>query len=466
MRRVHLAELRDSWTAWLGVAIVFVAVNVALVLPTVVMYGGFQALASGQLDFVASSLYTIMQALAVVMIAFVAVPVIGSATGLVVDSRRGSLARLGLAGATPAQVRRTLVSQLVAVSLACAVLGDLIGVTLVGPYLELQEYNTEVVPFRAPVSIVGILAANAVCVLIALLGGARQARVASEIPPVEALRTARTGIPRRRLGASGWVKVVLLGLAIVACFVSVPVQVEHRYKETVSNLIIMTILQIFLCGAFVAALGPVLMAPLTRAWTRLVPSANPAWVLARTTAGARADRLYKSVTPVMFTVGISAGFVGLGLSMVATFVASGQEIRMGVSTFTDFVAIFGLPLLVAFAGSVGTLLMMSKQRDGELALAGIAGAAPPQRVALPLLEASIITGTAVLLALVEVVGMYAFMAYAMTSAGLTYVPVVPVPTLALAIGICWLITVLATVLPTLPALRLPEPRVIARLVAE
>jgi len=470
MRRVHLAELRDSWPAWLGVAISFVAVNTALVVSGVILYSGTVAMEEGRLDFTASAAYTIVQGIILVMTCCVAVPVIRSATGLVVDSRRGSLARLGLAGATPSQVRRTVLSQLVAVSLACAVVGDLMGVALVRPMLDLIDHSNRAEPLHVSIEasygLSPILAANLLCVLVALAGGRRQARLASEIPPVEALRQAQAPHRATRLGASGWVGAVLLGLVLAACFASVPLQVANRYKETVSNLLTMGFLQVFLWGAFVAALAPVSVAPLTRAWTRLVPVGAPSWVLARATAGARADRLARSVTPVMFTVGISVGSVGAGESMMATLRASSEEVLLGGPGIDTFVMLFGLPLLVAFAGSVGSLLMMSRQRDAELALAGIMGATPRQRVALPALEAVIITGTAVALALAMVAPVYVFQAYSLTMIGLTYVPVLPVTTLLASVVVCLLVTAAATTLPTLPAQRRPETRVIARLVAE
>ena len=86
---------------------------------------------------------------------------------------------------------------------------------------------------------------------------------------------------------------------------------------------------------------------------------------------------------------------------------------------------FGLPLLVAIAGGVGSLLMMSRQRDAELALAGIAGAEPRQRMLMPALEALIITGTSIVLAIGMVAPMLAFYAFAMSSVGIA--PVISIP---------------------------------------
>lgn len=85
---------------------------------------------------------------------------------------------------------------------------------------------------------------------------------------------------------------------------------------------------------------------------------------------------------------------------------------------------------------------------------------------MPALEALIITVTAVLLAAVVIVPSLAFQAYSLSAAGLIWTPSLSVPMVIGTFVGGLLITTLATVLPTLPARRLPEPRVIARLVTE
>lgn len=132
----------------------------------------------------------------------------------------------------------------------------------------------------------------------------------------------------------------------------------------------------------------------------------------------------------------------------------------------SFVTLFGLPLLVAFLGGVGSLIMMSRQRDAELALTGIAGATPAQRVSITLMEALILTGTSAILAAFVIVPSYAFQAWAFTAIGETWVPVFSFTSAMAALVGGFVLNAATTVLPTLPALRLPEQRVIARLVAE
>lgn len=470
MHRVHLAELRASWPAWAGVAITFVTVNAALAMTLVILYTGFVRLAAGELPFMASTAYTILQVLNTVMICFVALPIISSATSLVIDSRRGALARLSLSGATPQQVRGTITSQLVAVSVVSAVVGDLIGLALVRPMIWLGDLAARAEPLHQSIepvfSPLPLIAASLLCVAVAVVGGRRQARLASEIPPVEALRQAAAPARTGKMTAWACARLAVLLLLALAMFASVPLQVAHPYKETVSNLLIIGFLQIFVWGALLAQVAPVLVRPVTLLWTGLVPSRDPAWLLARATVSARVERLYKSVVPVMFTIGIAVASVGLGASMVGTLAASVTGVRLEGASWESLVQTLGAPLGIALAGGVGSLLMMGRQRQAELALAGIVGATPTQRTAIPLLEASIITVTAFLLALGMVVPAYAFQAYSLTAAGLSYHLNVPFAVMAAAVAICFVITVAATVLPTLRSQRQPEPRVVARLVAD
>ncbi len=470
MRRVHLAELRDSWTAWLGVSLAFIAVNAALVLTVVIGYTGLAAVAEGRLSLETSASWTIGQALVLGCVLLVAIPVVGSSTSLVVGSRRGSLARLALVGATPSQVRGTVASQLAVVSLLCAPLGDLIAVLAMRPWLALMDYSARNEPgwvaLEPNYALAPIVASNLVCAALVVLAGHRQATSASEIPPLEALRQAQAPSRRARLGAGRWILALCIAALVAASFISVPIQLEHRYKETVSNLMVLGFFQVFIWGALLAVVAPVLVGPVTRLWTRLVPTRSPAWLIARATVAARVDRLYKSVVPVMFTFAIGIGSLTVVDSMIATIAVSMGRLELALPMWDTFVLQFGLPLVIAFAGSVGSLLMMGKQRDAELALAGISGATPAQRVAIPTLEAVIITVTGALLSAVVIVPSLIFQAYSLSAAGLTYTLTMSAPLVLAALLGGVAITGLATVAPTLSAQRLPEPRVIARLVAE
>jgi putative ABC transport system permease protein len=118
------------------------------------------------------------------------------------------------------------------------------------------------------------------------------------------------------------------------------------------------------------------------------------------------------------------------------------------------------------AGGVGSLVMMARQRQAELALCGIVGTTPGQRLAMPVLEGVIIAVTGALLSLAMVAAAVVLLAVGLPAAGFPFAFVPAYGTFAAALGACTAITVAATVLPTLPSLGRPEPRVIARLVAE
>lgn len=470
MRRVHLAEIRSSWRAWLSVSLVFVTINASLTMTAITYWTGHVAVRDGRLEWLESAYYTVSQALITLFILLVAFPVISSATGLVVDSRRGALARLSLAGATPHQVRSTITSQLIAVSLASASVGAVIAVAFTRSWITFTAIEnadeTGFVLLEPVVSMIPILFATALCVLASIVAGFRQANAASRIPPVEALRLSQAPAQRPRLTWGGWLKAMLLLLVVAASWVSVNFQVQNVYKETVSNLFLISYAQIFLWAALLSVIAPVLVRPITRTWTRLVPISSPAWILARSTVSARADRLYKSVVPVMFTFTIGVGALVLGNSGMRTISIYMDMPDLKPPTLTSYAYLFGLPLIIAFAAGAASLIMMSKQRDAELALVAIVGATPAQRVTAPVLKALIITVTALLLSVIAVVPSIGFQAYAFIAAGLPWTAEFPWGVLTAIFTGGLILTAMATVLPTLPSLRLPEPRVIARLIAE
>lgn len=469
MLRLHLTELRDSWSAWLGVVLTFVVVNAALVVPALTLASGLHAVDVGSIAQDDSAAYTIFQGIMLLMTACVGGPVIGSATGLVVASRRGSLARLALAGATPWQIRGTVTSQLVAVSLASAVVGDLLGALLIHPGLELMAYNQRNEPGFVGLDVVwspsAFIGANLLCVLLAVVGGARQARRASRTPAVEALREAAEPRPPRFLVLKSLLKALLPELAVASSWAAIAPLVENRNKETVSNLLVLDLLQIFLCGALVAALAAVLVPLLTRAWTALVPSrsrlrprplhgdrpSGPRPALPRprhVRRRHRGRRARRGRLDLRDARGLRPG--------------GGPHHGRPRHLHHDGRA----PLAIAFAGSIGALIMMGRQRDAELALLGVSGATPGHRAAVPVLEAVIITVSAALLSHGMILPTYAYQAVSLRAAGLTWRAEVPWGAAAATLLVCGAITVASTVLPTLPARRLPENRVIARLVAE
>lgn len=469
MRQLHLAELRDSWSAWLGVCVAFVVINFALALSALTQLAGYRAVRSGALAAYDSTAFAFIPALNFVFCAVIGAAVIGSAASLVVDSRRGSLARLALTGATPRQVVATVMSQLAVVSLACSVVGDVLAYVALEPTLQFLAYERsegETVP--APTAVYAVwpvLLASLLAVGLALLGGYKQARRASRIPPVEALRQAGGG-RREGMTAARWVGVGLCLLLVVGTYVAIPAITAVRTKETISNLVLTSLCLLVLGAALLALLAPLVVGPLTRAWTRLVPSFDVSWDLTRSTTVAKGPRLTKSVVPVMMAIGLLFGNVAIVDTVFSSAAASGWDLDYGHTGAASLLTTIGLPLLIALAGGVGSLVMMSRQRDAELALSGVVGTTPAQRLAMPVMEGVVIAVTGALMALVMVGLAVGFLALALPRAGWQVAFAPSYLTLGASFAVAVAITVAATLLPTLPSLRRPEHKVIARLVAE
>ncbi len=181
---------------------------------------------------------------------------------------------------------------------------------------------------------------------------------------------------------------------------------------------------------------------------------------------AKASRQTKSVIPVMMAIGLLFGIVAVGQTTQSTLYAMGEDVQLSGVGPGAMLTFLGLPLLIALSGGVGSLIMMSKQRAAELALSGIAGATPVQRLAMPIFEGLIIAVTGAILSLFMVAAAVVFLAIALPAAGSPFAFSPTYATFGLAFAVCAAITVAATLLPTLTSLRVPEPRVIARLVAE
>lgn len=469
MRQLYRAEVRGSAGAWAAVSFTFVGLAFALALSLMVADTGMAAHTSGLLTLPEASSIFSMGYLNVVLCSLVGLSVVGSSTSLVVNSRRGSVARIALAGATPGQVVQTVMVQLAVVSIACSVAGAVLAVPALAPAVTFVATTRDGgVPVPPMVYNPGSIVLAALVTLgVALLGGWRQARRASRIPPVEALRQATIGVESRH----GWLRWTMFGLwlvVIAGAFAAAPTIVAMSpAKEAFTNVFFVSMLMLVVAGIALAAGGPLTVGGLTRLWTAAIPpSASPTWHLARNTVLAKSERLSRSVVPAMFAVGLLFGMEAMGASLIATvylFDPTTQLENSGIDTLIHFL---GMPIALALLASVGSLVMMGRQRDAELALAGIVGATPAQQRVLPVMEGLIISVTATILGLVMTATCLGYAAFGITFTQWPFVGVLPWAVLVATAVVVALITIAATALPTLPALRLPAPRVIARLVAD
>lgn len=404
----------------------------------------------------------------IIFCSLVALVVVSGSTRLVVASRRGAIARLLLAGAGPIQVVRMLLIQLGVVALACSALGNLVAVASQKAVLGIIAADRG---FSAPEAVGSpsvLLASSLFCAVVAMLGGVREARRATMIPPVEALRSSNgvvTASPTRRSLVLQWGGFAMCSLTIIAAVVVFQVIAPELGVDGFDTLFQISLASLVLVLLAFSLVAGSIIGPVTRLWTRMVPLPGPSWHLARHMVSARADRLKESVVPVMISVGLVLGMMSMVDSINATLLANGFGYQLEGSSIISVFGMFGLSLAIALAGSVGNLVMMTRQRDAELALDSVAGATPRQQVLMSALEATIVTGTAGLLGLAAAGVSIGVLGYGMPSILDASAVSMPGWTLAGILLGMWIITLAATVLPSLPSLRAPVPRVIARLVA-
>lgn len=466
MRTLVWAELRGAWSSWLAVLIAFIATSFAIVLALLLLDSMTATIATGQVPAVQAPALQFIPAWNLALAAIGTLSVIGAVTGLVVQSRRGALARLSLAGATPGQVSRIVLAQLLIVSVGGAVLGILFAIALQPAAMQMILGDRGVAAQAAVIRVspLSIAIGSIGFVLFALLAGLRQAPVAAAIAPVEALRAA-SGVPNRRRGVARWIGAGLLTLAIIGLAVGTTTLAPELGPDGADSVLQVSVICMLLSGAVLSLCAPLTVGLLTRAWTALIPSRSAPWVLARAAVIAKGERLARTVTPIALTIGLLVGLGTIVASTVALLAAIGHPGIEG-TTLVSMLVLIALVLIVSISGGISVVLMMSRQREAELALAGVAGATPRQQVLITVFEGVIISITATLLGLVmTAVGMAVFIS-GLAALGLQAPFVVPWGDFAGVTLVCAAIVIAATTLPILRSLRRPARQVVAQLAAE
>ena len=468
MRTIWIAELRGSLLAWASVAFTLVVVNFTLTLAASVAFSGQHAISSGQMIAEEVGFFVFTPITNMVLCTVVGATAISSVTALVLDTRRGALARLVLAGATPRQLVRLIVGQLAMVSVAASTIGASLALVLLEPTLaflahERRAEGLATVP--EPVyRLLPIVAAVALSVAVAVIGGARQAITASRTEPVQALRDAQHdgAVP---MGPLRWAMSAVAFLVVVGGLAALP-SAATSGVDALDLVLQISLLLLVVSGMGLAAAAPALVGPVTAVWTRLAPLRRGTWAVARHNTIVRGSRLAQSVVPIMFTVGLLTGALLLVDLLLAARRVNGTERDVVVSDWATLLVFLGLPLFVAFSGAVSSLIIAARQRDAELALLGMIGATPGQRLAMPAIEGLLLTVTGPLLAAVMWLVSAGALIAGINLAGSAVGPPTNPWVFVISFGGSLIPIVATIVLPTLRARELSEPEVLAGLVAD
>ena len=314
MLTIALQTLRQRWALFAG-AFVALALGVGLIASTttVLIASTRPTQPPGALDDVPS-----LMAVTASIAGFVAVFVVASTFAFTVAQRRQEIALLRLVGATPAQLRRMLLGEALALGAVASLAGCALGVPG-SRLLASMLVRSGLAPagFQAPPNAGALLLAFGLGLAVALLGVLLASRRAGKVRAVEALRDA--AVDRRVMTASRWV----VGLAFAGGGVVMTVLAPALGMEGATAVSSMTA-QVLVVG--LAALAPLLVPPIV--WlVGLLPArlTTASGLLAQQHARAALRRTASTAAPVMVAVAITGSVLTTLATMSASTVAAVAE---------------------------------------------------------------------------------------------------------------------------------------------
>ncbi|MGA4997271.1 FtsX-like permease family protein [Streptomyces arboris] len=286
---------------------------------------------------------------------FVSVSVVASTFSFAVAQRRREFGLLRTAGATPGQIRRTVVAEAVVVGVLASAAGWWLGATG-APLLAARLVDAGLAPawFAIGEQTWPLHTAFWTGVAVATAGALAASFRAGRTAPTEVLREA--AVDSRTMPVSRWILAALVlltgaGLLVTALVLDPGDALGRKAYITRPLLLIVG----------VALLAPVLAGPLVRALAWLparLPGATG--VLARENASAGVRRTAAVAAPVVITVALTVSLLG----MVATLAqAKATEVR--TATTADLVVVPGA------AGRTLPPSFVERVRAVEGAVAGV-----------------------------------------------------------------------------------------------
>ena len=444
MIRLILSDLTVHARVWLGtlsvaVAAGFVAAVAAALIEAGADYGGRVQ------DALAST-----GAVIIVFTAVTALIVLSSTAHLTVALQQRSYALWQLIGIRPVLVELVVLVQLGIVGILGALIGCIVAVPVIGPLFawSFRDWAT-LQGVTVTLSSGGVLVVAGSVAVVVVIGGLRGARRARRTPPIEALRE-----PEPPRSTVGWFRVVVCA-ALVAATIGISAGMSGATFVQISG---MSPLVTPLIAGAVAAIGPLLYPVILRAWTVMVPTAASAsWFLARRSARYRLSQSSAAVGPLVVAIALAGGLYTSGATLAAAEAARTGRTE-GFSLAPEGVVILlGGPLLLSAVGAAATVFMSGHAREREYALIQAAGSTRGAIVLTAVWEAVIYAVTAFILGTSATVAGGLIVSNALSLP----LPSVSFTALGLIAGAGFLLTLAATVAPTVAALRHEIPRTLA-----
>lgn len=444
MIRLILADLGSHVRIWFGTLAVVIATGFVGGISAGLIETGIHE--GGQVQEGLGSTSSVV----IIFTGLTALIVLSSTANLTVSLQQRSYALWQLVGVRPALVAIIVLAQLAIVG----AIGALIGCAIAGPVIgPLFAWTFREWPGMQGVDVriggLGALAVVATIVLVVLLGGLRSARRASRTPPIEALRESE---PRRI--RMGWFRILLFAgaIALTASLAS------SMHGGSLSRISGQAPLLTPLIAAVLAAAGPIVYPFLLGAWTALVQArVSATWFLARNSARHRLGQSGAAIGPLMVAIALAGGLYTSGETLAAA-----QTAQTGITGGFELppegvVLLLGGPLLLSAIAAAATVFMTGHAREREFALVQAAGSTLAAILLAAVWEAVIYAVTAALLGATATISGGLILA---SSLELPF-PSISSGTLGLIAGGGFVLILVATVAPTIAALRYEIPRTLA-----
>lgn len=389
-----------------------------------------------------------------------AVLVMSATMRLASDLRRPDYARWQLAGVSPSAIRLVVLCQaallgLIGSALACGAGAVLIPAAATA--LDQASYSPSDV--HIPLSGSGMLVLVGTTTALAMFASLASARSAAATPAIVALRESTP--PATRMTRLRWATLLA---AVIALGLTTHAMITGERAQTVYFGIMLGPV----CALLLTSIGPLVFPAALYGWTALIPpTVSSAWYLARHSARHKALHSSAGITTLLLGITLVGSITAVTNTATNALTATREAApdyysfdRPGV--LSTIALLVGGPVLLASAAAAVVVFIAGHDRTREEALLRATGATTATVMLRSLYEAAIYAGTAFLLGLLSISTTACITAAAFSiKSGKTILPAVDLgpPTAVFCGG--FILVLLATVIPTLLAVRDNLPRRLA-----
>ena len=184
---------------------------------------------------------------------------------------------------------------------------------------------------------------------------------------------------------------------------------------------------------------------------------SASWFLARNSARYRLSQSNAAISPLMVAIALAGGLYTLAATLDAALLARGGSTTSTGLALEGVVILLGGPLLLSAVAAAATVFMSGRARQREFALIQAAGSTQSVISLAAIWEAVIYTMTATILGTIATVAGGLIIASELSLA----LPVVSFSTIGLIAAGGLVLILIATIAPTVAALRHEIPRTLA-----